>query len=106
MTLQATTPISSTSKVEYRFIKYTFFKVYQDWKHLSREEGDASKRDFLSKLKTYEGKLALRTYSTVGTRGDTDFLFWTITDSLETLQNFHSEILRTGLGKYLSTPYS
>ena len=106
MTLQATTPIPSPSKDEYRFVKYTFFKVHQGWQHLSREEGDASKRDFLSKLKTYEGKLTLRSYSTVGTRGDTDFLFWTITDSLETLQNFHSEILRTELGKYLSTPHS
>ncbi len=33
-------------------------------------------------------------------------MLWTITDSLETLQGFHSDLLKSELGKYLSTPYS
>jgi chlorite dismutase len=33
-------------------------------------------------------------------------VLWTITDSLETLQGFHSDLLKTEMGKYLSTPYS
>jgi len=33
-------------------------------------------------------------------------MLWAVTDSLETLQVFHSDLLKTELGKYLSTPYS
>src|SRR5438034_9665874 len=33
-------------------------------------------------------------------------MLWLITDSLDTIQKLHSDLLNTGLGKYLSTPYS
>src|SRR6266496_4416431 len=41
------------------------------------------------------GGIKPRSYSLVGTRGDVDFMLWTITDSLETLQAFHSDLLKT-----------
>jgi chlorite dismutase len=33
-------------------------------------------------------------------------MFWIITDSLLKIQDFHSKILKSSLGRYLSTPYS
>jgi len=33
-------------------------------------------------------------------------MLWVITDSVEDLQSFNSEVLKTRLGKYLTTPYS
>jgi chlorite dismutase len=105
MTLQATTP-TVQQKTGYRYVKYTFFKVDPAWRKLSSQERESSKKQFLRSLKEQGDKTTPRSYSLVGTRGDVDFMLWTITSSLETLQEFHSDLLKTELGKYLSTPYS
>ena len=105
MTLQTTTP-PVQQKTGYRYVKYTFFKVDPAWRKLSDQERESSKKQFLSSLTQNEDRIRPRSYSLVGTRGDVDFMLWAITDSLETIQGFHSDLLKTELGKYLSTPYS
>ena len=107
MTLQATTPSGSVPPNTFSsFVKYTFFKLDPGWKRLQGEECEATKRDFLLTLKKSERKFSLRTYSLVGTRADADFMLWAITDSLDKFQEFQSGLLKTSLGKFLSTPYS
>src|SRR6266581_4622062 len=105
MTLQ-TAALVAQQKAGYRYVKYTFFKVDPVWRKLSSRERESSKKQFLSSLSETGDKIRPRSYSLVGTRGDVDFMLWTITDSLETLQGFHSDLLKTELGKYLSTPFS
>ncbi len=105
MTLQ-TAALVAQQKAGYRYVKYTFFKVDPVWRKLSSREREFSKKQFLSSLSETGDKIRPRSYSLVGTRGDVDFMLWTITDSLETLQGFHADLLKTELGKYLSTPYS
>ena len=92
-------------KQSHRFVKYTFFKLDSEWRRLSDEDRRASKSNFLVVLRKYE-QLIPHTYSLLGTRGDADFMLWIITDSLDTVQALHSDLLNTELGKYLSTPYS
>jgi chlorite dismutase len=96
----------TTTNAAGRFVKYTFFKVDSAWRYLAPRDSASAKEDFLTRIREYENRLALRTYSLVGTRANADFMLWTITESLETLQEFQSDLLKTGLGKYLSTPYS
>jgi len=105
MTLQAPTPVVK-QRSGYRYVKYTFFKVDAAWRKLSSQEMESSKRDFQTSLTHNRYKTQPRSYSLVGTRGDVDFMLWTITDSLEPLQGFHSNLFKTELGKYLFTPYS
>ena len=105
MSLQTTTP-AVQQKTGYRYVKYTFYKVDPAWRKLSLQERESSKKQFLSFLSQSEDKIRPRSYCLVGTRGDVDFMLWTITDSLETIQGFHSVLLKTEIGKYLSTPYS
>src|SRR5690349_3296238 len=105
MTLQ-TTPQPVHQKTGYRYVKYTFFKVDPAWRKLSVQDRESSKKQFLATLNEAREQIKPRSYSLVGTRGDTEFMLWTITDSLETLQSFHSDLLKTELGKCLSTPYS
>src|SRR6266700_4077652 len=85
MTLQTTTP-AVQQKIGYRYVKYTFFKVDPAWRKLSSEDRESSKKQFLSSLNQSGDKIRPRSYSLVGTRGDVDFMLWTITDSLETLR--------------------
>jgi len=102
--MQAVSPVVQL-KQSYRYVKYTFFRLDAEWRRLSDDRRLASKDEFLGELKKYE-QLSPRSYSLIGTRGDADFMLWLITDSLDTIQKLHSDLLNTGLGKYLSTPYS
>jgi len=87
------------------FLKYTFFKIDRQWKLLSNKTRTKNKVEF-SKLVDRDEKILTRTYSLMGTRGDTDFLIWNITKNLEDLQSFTSKILKSSLGLYLTIPYS
>jgi len=102
--MQAVSPVVQ-QKQSYRFVKYTFFRLDADWRRLPDDQRRASKDEFLRELRKYE-QLSPRAYSLVGTRGDADFMLWLITESFDTIQKLHSDLLNTGLGKYLSTPYS
>jgi chlorite dismutase len=92
-------------KQEYRYVKYTLFKLASEWRRLSDDQRRASKTDFLDVMRKYEG-LKPRSYSLVGIRGDADFMLWTIAESLDPVRMLHSELMSCELGKYLSTPYS
>jgi chlorite dismutase len=105
LTLLAT-PSAPETKALYRVVKYTFYKVDPAWRRLLDEERKATKRDLLATLSEYTDHIAPRAYSLVGTRGDADFMLWTITNTVDDLQTFSATILKTGLGKFLSTPYS
>ena len=48
----------------------------------------------------------IRSYSTVGTRGDADFLFWVVSERLDDLHEFSARLNRTRLAAYLESPYS
>ena len=102
--MQAVSPVVQL-KQSYRYVKYTFFRLDAEWRRLPDDQRRPSKDEFLCELKKYE-RHSPRSYSLIGTRGDADFMLWLITDSLDTIQKLHSDLLNTGLGKYLSTPYS
>ena len=102
--MQAVSPVVQ-QKQSYRFVKYTFFRLDAEWRRLPDDQRRASKDEFLGELRKYE-EFSPRAYSLVGTRGDADFMLWLITDSFDTIQKLHSDLSNTGLGKYLSTPYS
>ncbi len=105
MTIQATEPIPPPRAL-YRIAKHTFYKVDPAWRRLPDKDRQSAKQDFVAVLSKHRDDIAARTYSLVGTRGDADFMFWTITNSMETLQSFSAAILKTELGKFLSTPFS
>ena len=103
-----TTQVLSTAaeqKQGYRFVKYTLLKIDPEWRRLSDDERQTSKKSFLNVLKENK-RLGVRCYSLVGTRGDADFMLWLITESLDSIRQLHANLMKTSLGKYLSTPYS
>jgi chlorite dismutase len=107
MTQVQTLPSSQpTTRTMSQFVKYVFFKLDPEWKGLSPSQAQHVKREFLELLERQQEDIQVRTYSLVGTRADIDFMFWIITDSLLKIQDFHSKILKSSLGRYLSTPYS
>ncbi len=91
---------------EREYLKYTFFKVDSAWRRLSDNERSAAKQEFAAIVNESSQKLILKSYSLVGIRGDTDFMFWMISTHLEDFQEFTGKLNASQLGRYLTIPYS
>ena len=89
-----------------QFVKYNFFRVDPLWRRLSQDERSEGKAEFAAVVEESAGQLFTRSYSLVGLRGDADILLWQATDTLESLQEVATRLWSTGLGRYLSQPYS
>lgn len=87
-------------------VKYTFYRVDPLWRLLPPEEREAGKEQFASVVEEFANHMIIRSYSLMGLRGDTDFMLWCICPTLEAIQELASQLASTGLGKYLTTPYS
>ena len=87
-------------------VKFTFFKVAPEWRRLDIAERERQLREFADVVDAWRGRNLIRTYSTIGTRGDTDFMIWQVSYDLEDIQRLTSELLGTALAGYLTTPHS
>ena len=89
-----------------QFVKYNFYRVDPLWRRLSQDERSEGKAEFAAVVEESADHLFTRSYSLVGLRGDADILLWQATDTLESLQEVATRLWSTGLGRYLSQPYS
>ncbi len=89
-----------------QFVKFSFFKVAPEWRRLDPAERDRQKAELRDLIQDWEGRNLIRTYSTIGTRGDVDFLIWQVSHELSDIQQMTSEVLGTALGGWLTTPFS
>ncbi len=89
-----------------QYVKYSFYKLDRRWRLLPGEEKARGKEEFLAILDEFSDMMMIRTYSTVGIRGDADLLVWKASDKLEPIQQIATRLLSTGLGHYLDSPYS
>ncbi|MFV9511553.1 chlorite dismutase family protein [Tepidibacillus sp. LV47] len=91
-----------------QYINFIFFKVDPAFRRLSIEEQKRRKDEFQQVVKKYmnHSDLMLLYYSLVGLRADVDFMFWRIGKYLEIFQEMTTKLLHTGLGQYLTIPYS
>lgn len=76
------------------------------WRRLDAQTQIKHKEQFGATLNGFHQKLLLRTYSTMGTRGDCDILLWHAAETLETLQALETAVFSTALGGYLRVAYS
>ncbi|MBA2276872.1 MAG: chlorite dismutase family protein [Chloroflexia bacterium] len=89
-----------------QYVKFTFFKVQPEWRRLDPSERAAHKAEFVGVTERWAERNLVRCYSTVGTRGDVDFLVWQVSYELSDIQAMTGELLGTALGGWLTTPFS
>jgi chlorite dismutase len=91
-----------------QFVNFGFFKVDPAWRRLPEKERQEGKLQFCRVASEWanSGKMNVLPYTTVGTRPDTDIMLWRICYQLEDLQEMTTALLSTGLGQYMTTPYS
>ena len=90
-----------------QYVRYLFFKVRPEWRARSAEEREADKRSAVAVFEQFTPKMVvLRTYSTVGSRGDCDFMVWAVSERLDDFTELAQALNTSALGPYLETPYS
>jgi len=89
-----------------QFTRFAFFKVAPDWRRLPVEEREQQKREFAGVVEHLREQLMVESYSTMGTRGDCDFLLWMASPDLDMLQEATTRLFSTVFGQYLNVAYS
>jgi chlorite dismutase len=99
-----------------QFVKFAFYKLDPAFRRLPKAERDQGIKEFLDIMDgLYPRGELLRPYSLTGVRGDCDFMLWHVVpcnkdgespSGLERFQEVNATVLNTGLGAYLTTPFS
>ncbi|MGH2785179.1 MAG: chlorite dismutase family protein [Actinomycetota bacterium] len=90
-----------------QIVKYAFYKADPAWRGLPDEERAAARKELAELLDGGRERFPmLRTYSTVGMRGDADMLIWSAAKTLEEIRDLEAAIRATALGRWLGTPHS
>ncbi len=88
------------------FVQFAFYKIDMEWRRLPAGVRAVNREQLATVVDCFAERFMVKTYSTIGTRGDCDFLLWRASDRLENFQEMQAELLRTELGGFLQTPYS
>jgi chlorite dismutase len=88
------------------FVKFSFIKVDPAWRRRDPAERDSDKREFAAALEEFAEDHFLRTYSLVGTRGDTDLLVRTVAPALEPIHELHVLMNQSGLMRHADISHS
>jgi len=83
------------------YLNFSFYKVDSKWRWLNDIGKDEAAKEFSSLIDVANTKMKVRTYSTVGLRKESDFMLWSISDSIEKIQLLTSKVYTTVLGKYI-----
>ncbi len=89
-----------------QFVKFSFFKVRDEVRAKGRKKRQRLGERLASLLVDSNERMLTRVYSTVGSRGDSDFLIWQVADDLDVIMDWHAELLDTKLGWALERPHS
>lgn len=90
-----------------QFVNFKFFRMDPLWRRLSESEKEKGRKEFLEAAESFRAKeMLFYSYSLIGIRADAEFLLWRISEVLERFQEMSSSLLKTGLGKYVTVPYS
>jgi chlorite dismutase len=89
-----------------QIVKYTFFKLDPAWRRQPATDRAAQASEFVGAVRALEESVLLRTYSTVGMRGDTDFMLWVVHEDAREVSKALASLNQTVLAGYLTTPYS
>src|SRR3989338_1642721 len=94
------------SEIVRQHVNFRFFRVLPEWRRLSEAEKDKGRKQFEEVVKRYQSKMIVLSYSLIGVRAEAEFMLWRISERLEDFNEMSSELLKTGLGKYIQIPYS
>ena len=84
---------------EQYFFNFSFFKVDPKWRWMADLAKEESAKEVENIIKN--SGIMFRTYSNLGLRDDTDFLFWFAAKTVEEIQTVIEKLYKTVFGKYI-----
>ncbi|HET6383876.1 MAG TPA: chlorite dismutase family protein [Armatimonadota bacterium] len=96
----------TAEKIIRQVVKYSFFKLQPEWRRLSAKERSSHVSEYAEVVESARESVLLRSYSTVGMRGDVDFMLWMVHEDATRIMNVHARLNRTALAGYLTSPHS
>ena len=88
------------------FVKFTFLKLDPAWRRLDADERARDKREFAAAVNEFAEDHFVRSYSLVGTRGDTDLMLRMAAPRLEPIHELHVLLNQSGLMRYADVSHS
>lgn len=89
-----------------QFVKFSFYRVADHVRRAVAGERLAVGQTLAALIDRSAERMLTRTYATVGTRADTDFLIWQVADDLHEIEGWHAQFLASSLGGALERPHS
>lgn len=89
-----------------QFVKFSFYRVRSELRAAPAEQRLQAARHLDSLFARSAEQMLTRLYSTVGTRGDVDFVVWQAADDLPPIMDWQAELLRSPAGVHLDRPHS
>jgi chlorite dismutase len=88
------------------FVKFTFLKVDPAWRRRDAADRARDKEEFAAACRDFSEDHFLRTYSLVGTRGDTDLLVRVSAPAIEPIHELHVVLNQSGLMRWADISHS
>ena len=100
----ATAPVPTARQ----HIRFAFYRVRPEWRLRPATERAADREEVAALVREIGDRdgVLIRSYSTVGTRGDADFLLWLVSERVDDLHEFSARLNKTRMAAYLDAPYS
>jgi chlorite dismutase len=90
-----------------QFVRFAFYKADPSWRSLPAQDKARAREELQDIVQTASDKMTvLRSYSTVGTRGDCDLLLWQVSYEMDDIHKLAADVNGSCMGRYLSLPYS
>lgn len=89
-----------------QYVRFAFYKVDPFWRRLPAAEQAEHKRELMDVIQSFNRRMLLRPYSTMGTRADAELLLWQIAEDPLPFRELASAIAGTRMGGYLNMVYS
>ena len=96
----------ASSDDQRNYVKFTFFKLDPAWRRLDPEERAQHKREFAAACADFAEDHPLRSYSLVGTRGDTDLMLRAVCPAIDPIHEFHVVLNQSGLMRWAEVSHS
>ena len=96
----------ATKPAPRQLVRFAFYKVQPEWRRLSADTRAEHRRELAAVLEEHSRRILMRTFTLVGTRGDSDMMIWAVSEEAERLQALFTDINRSGLAGYLQCSHS
>lgn len=96
----------ATKPAPRQLVRFAFYRVDPSWRRLHAEVRRQHREQLAAVLAEHNRRILLRTYSLVGTRGDSDLMIWAVSEQFEKLQELFAALNHTELAGYLLGSHS